>query len=83
MSVLTTALGTPTHAIPAGQHQMIGGISVCVCVCACVSGCKANARPSTYTCLGTHVSVRLCLRAPLSPPNKCTQSVMCVGAANR
>ena len=81
MSVLTTALNTPTHPIPAGQHQMVGGISGCVCVC--VSGCRANVRPSTYMCLGTHVSVQLCLHAPLSPPKKCTQSVMCVGAANR
>ena len=64
MSVLTTALDTPTHPIPAGQHQMIGGISGCVCV----SGCRANVHPSTYTCLGTHVSVWLCLHAPLSPP---------------
>ena len=65
MNVLTTALDTPTQPTPAGQPQVAGGTSgggVGGC------GCRANVSPRTHTCLGTRVLVRLCLRAPLSPP---------------
>ena len=66
MSVLTTALDTPTHPIPAGQHQMIGGISGCVCVCLDVE--------QMCTLVHTRAWVRMCRCGcacmPLSAPPK-------------
>lgn len=80
MSVLTTALDTPTQPTPAGQPQVAGGISGGVCVCLDVEQMCALG----YTRAWVRVCRCGCAYVPLSAPQQMLSSLlMCVGAANR